>query len=115
MPEYFYDPAAVAEFAQEKMKKVSLYESPRMFCDVYCLQPGQQQRVHRHAENDKVYHALSGACSVQIGSECHLIEPGQVAIAPAGVDHGVRNDSDMPATLLVIMAPHPSLNSGRNE
>ena len=37
------------------MKKVNLFESPRFFCDLYCLRPGQEQKVHSHADNDKIF------------------------------------------------------------
>ena len=56
MSEYFHDTDAAAAFRDEKMNKVNLYESHRLFCDVYCLRPGQEQKVHDHADNDKVYH-----------------------------------------------------------
>ena len=105
----FYDPAVLARFDSQKMQKVNLYESPRMFCDVYCLLPGQAQKDHDHAENDKVYHALTGRATVRIGEDVRPLEPGQTAVAPAGVVHGVRNETDEPVTLLVMMAPHPSL------
>jgi quercetin dioxygenase-like cupin family protein len=100
---------AVAEFGDAKMNKVNLYESPKLFCDVYCLQPGQAQKPHDHADNDKVYYALSGTCHVQLGETVTPLPPGHVAVAPAGVVHGVENRSDAPATLLVVMAPHPRL------
>jgi len=47
-------------FSPEKMTKIHLFESPRMFVDLYCLRAGQEQRVHSHADADKVYHVLSG-------------------------------------------------------
>ncbi|MEX2671767.1 MAG: cupin domain-containing protein [Phycisphaeraceae bacterium] len=105
----FFDAAAVADFGDEKMRKVNLFESPRMFCDVYCLKPGQAQKDHDHAANDKVYHTLTGKPTVRIGEETRELPAGQTAVAPAGVIHGVRNDSDENVTLLVMMAPHPSL------
>ncbi len=108
MADTFFDTAAAAAFADEKMNKVNLYESARMFCDVYCLLPGQAQKPHDHAGNDKVYFALTGTCTVRIGDTDRALPPGGLAVAPAGVIHGVRNDSSEPATLLVMMAPHPS-------
>lgn len=107
MNSFLFDTAARASFSDEKMTKVNLYESPRLFCDIYCLKPGQSQRPHRHPGNDKIYHALTGTCHVQIGETIQPLPPGCVAIVPAGVLHGVENRSDGPATLLVIMAPHP--------
>ncbi len=103
----FHDTAAATLFSAAKMNKVSLFASPRMFCDIYCLEPGHEQRPHRHAGNDKVYYALTGTCHVTVGGKTQPLRPGQIAIAPAGSEHGVRNDSDQRATLLVIMAPHP--------
>ena len=82
-----------------------------MFCDVYCLEPGQTQKDHHHDDNDKFYHVLSGSCRVRMGDETRTLSPGQIAIAPAGVTHGVHNASDQRATLLVVMAPHPGLPS----
>ena len=60
-----------------------------------------------HAGSDKVYAVLSGRCRVEVGGESRVLTAGQVAVAPAGMSHGLLNESDEPATLLVIMAPHP--------
>ena len=35
--------ADTRDFRPEKMSKVNLFETPRMFCDVYGLEPGQSQ------------------------------------------------------------------------
>ncbi|MAE62976.1 MAG: cupin [Phycisphaeraceae bacterium] len=105
---YFHDTCELAAFSPEKMKKTNLYESPRMFCDLYCLEPGQSQKVHRHEGNDKIYHVLSGRCAVTVGEETRSLDPGHTAVAPSGIDHGVVNESKERVTLLVVMAPHPS-------
>ena len=107
MSDHFHDTAAVTAFSSDQMKKVNLYESPRLFCDVYCLEPGQFQKEHDHADNDKIYHVLTGRSLVRIGDETRELVAGETAIAPAGVVHGVRNESDERSTLLVVMAPHP--------
>jgi quercetin dioxygenase-like cupin family protein len=108
MSGHFHDPSARAVFSDKKMSKVNLYESSRMFCDVYCLEPGQSQAEHTHEGSDKVYLGLSGTCQVRIGQETRDLRPGQLAVAPSGVAHAVTNGSGSRATLLVFMAPHPS-------
>ena len=50
----------VFQFQPDKMQKINLFESVRMFCDVYCLEPGQEQTVHSHEGNDKLYFVLEG-------------------------------------------------------
>lgn len=104
----FHDARAAAAFRPDKLGKVSLFESPHMFCDVYALQPGQAQPGHAHADADKVYAVIEGRCRVTVGEESRVLAEGQVAVAPAGVGHGLLNDSGAPAKLLVFMAPHPS-------
>jgi len=96
-----------ARFAAEKMQKVALFESGRFFCDLYCLAPGQSQRVHSHAESDKVYYVLSGRATIQVGGEVDEVEAGVAVLAPAGLPHGVDNRSAGPVTPLVFMAPRP--------
>jgi mannose-6-phosphate isomerase-like protein (cupin superfamily) len=103
----FHDTAQAAAFRPDKLAKVSLFESPRMFCDVYGLLPGQSQAAHAHAGSDKVYSVLTGRCRLVIGTEARELGPGGVAVAPAGVEHAAHNDSAAPCTLLVVMAPHP--------
>lgn len=108
MSSYIVNPANLAEFIDEKMKKVNLFESANLFCDIYCLKPGQFQKVHTHADNDKLYYALSGSVHVTLGEETTPLSPGELAIAPAGLPHGVENRSTGNATLLVVMAPSPN-------
>jgi len=107
---HFHSPLGATSFSDDKMQKVNLYESAQMFCDVYCLLPGQLQKAHTHDDNDKVYQILEGECDVEIGDETQTLEAGELAVAPAGVIHGIKNKSGSPASVLVIMAPHPNFN-----
>ena len=35
------------DFSPEKMKKISLFDTDKFFCDIYCLEPGQfQKSIH---------------------------------------------------------------------
>jgi quercetin dioxygenase-like cupin family protein len=92
------------QFSSEKLAKVNLFSSDRMFFDVYCLEPGQEQKLHTHDDADKIYVTLSGSPTVVLGDEEQVLGEMQAAWAPAGVRHGVRNASGEPATLLVFQA-----------
>lgn len=94
-------------FSDEKMQKVPVFDSSKMFFDQYCLLPGQSQRVHSHEGEDKVYVVLEGEAMFDIGGEQEMLAQNTAVIAPAGVPHGVRNDSDSKLVLLVVMAPKP--------
>lgn len=94
-------------FSPEKLKKSNLFESPQMFCDTYCLEPGQAQAVHAHSGATKFYYVLAGRPTVTIGDERRVLEPGAIAWSFEGEPHGVANETDERVVLLVAMAPHP--------
>ncbi len=95
-------------FSEEKMKKNSLFDSPYLFYDAYCLLPGQAQKVHAHEGSDKVYYVLEGTGRFTVGDDEEDLGEGHAVIARAGVPHGVRNATDENLVLLVTMAPRPS-------
>jgi quercetin dioxygenase-like cupin family protein len=99
--------ATRAQCADDRMQKVGLFETDRLFFDLYCLAPGQAQKVHRHAGSDKIYYVLSGRATVRVGEEQQVLTAGQAVLAPSGSDHGVSNATGEPLTLLVFMAPKP--------
>jgi len=97
----------VRRFDPARMQKVNLFETPRFFCDVYCLDPGQAQKPHRHDTADKVYAVLEGEVLVRVGEDSAMLPPGAAALAPAGIDHGIENPGKARAAVLVFMAPKP--------
>ena len=101
------DVSLLARFEDERMAKVCLFETPRFFCDLYCLRPGQRQKVHSHTESDKVYHVLRGEVDATIGTETKRLRAGDTVLAAAGEPHGVMNPTGDEAVCLVFMAPHP--------
>ena len=94
-------------FSYEKFKKVNLFETDRMFCDVYCFEPGQEQTPHKHQGADKIYYVLEGKGLVQIGAEQRELLPGMAAHASSGEEHAVKNPGPDRLVILVFMAPHP--------
>jgi mannose-6-phosphate isomerase-like protein (cupin superfamily) len=105
------DVFAEARFALDKMQKINLYETPHFFCDVYGLEPGQEQKPHAHAEADKIYYVLDGRGTFLVGDEERELGTNQIILAPAGAPHGVRNTSAARLTLLVFMTPNPNFKS----
>lgn len=98
---------SAVRFSSEKMQKVPLYGSPHYFCDLYCLEPGQEQRIHSHSESDKIYFVLEGQGRFHIAGEEETLGPGQIVIARPGEDHGVVNQASSNLVLLVFMTPRP--------
>ena len=95
------------KFSQDKMKKNNIFQTSRFFCDVYCFEPGQEQKGHIHGEQDKVYLVLEGKGTFQVGTERQVLGPGDGTMAPAGEEHGVLNHTKDRLKVLVFVAPNP--------
>ena len=94
-------------FSAEKMQKAPLFDSSKYFCDLYCLKPGQDQRIHSHPESDKIYFVLRGKGVFHIAGEERELGEGEAVIARPGEEHGVRNEAAADLVLLVFMTPRP--------
>lgn len=96
------------KFTSEKMKKNNIFQTARFFCDIYCFEPGQEQKGHIHGQQDKVYLVLEGKGTFQVGNEKQVLGPGDGTMAPAGEEHGVLNHTKDRLKVLVFVAPNPS-------
>jgi quercetin dioxygenase-like cupin family protein len=94
-------------FSTEKMRKNNLFDSERMFCDVYCFEAGQTQTAHAHAGSDKIYYVIEGTAEIQVGGETRRMEAGGAAHAAPGEPHGISNPGPGRLSVLVFMAPKP--------
>lgn len=104
----FKDVFAIAQFSLDKMQKINLFETRNFFCDVYCLEPGQEQKVHAHKDEDKLYFVLDGRGTFFVNDEVQELDERQIVFAPAGSNHGVKNTSEARLKLLVFMTPNPN-------
>lgn len=96
-----------AKFNADKMTKVALAATPRALLDLYCLEPGQEQKPHAHDGQDKIYVMLQGQARVTLDAQEETLEAGQAVVAASGVPHGIRNATDQRVLVLVVVTPPP--------
>lgn len=106
--EKFKKISEAVQFGGDKMKKNALFETERLFCDLYCFEPGQAQTPHAHEGSDKIYFVVQGKGLFQIGGEERELREDEIAMASSGQRHGVSNPGPDRLVLLVFMAPKPS-------
>src|SRR5437763_1546298 len=87
-------------FQADKMAKIALATTVRAQLDLYCVAPGQAQKPHSHADQDKIYYVLEGRGRFRVGPDEQLVEAGEAVVARAGVEHGLVNDGAAPLDAL---------------
>ncbi len=94
-------------FAAEKMQKVGLFSNEDFFLDLYCLEPGQNQKAHAHEGSGKVYLVVEGSGRFRCGDDEKTLSAGEAVMAASGEVHGIENDSGERLVVLTLMSPPP--------
>jgi mannose-6-phosphate isomerase-like protein (cupin superfamily) len=89
----------------DKFHKATLFQSQRLMLGLNCLEPGQVQHVHEHADQDKFYFVVEGQGEFVVGEKTVALAAGGVVWAPAGVPHGVTNRGAQRLVVLMGIAP----------
>ena len=76
----------------------------------YCLvemygPPGDIPPLHVHRREDEAFCVLEGRLRLFVGDEVVDVGPGECAIAPVGVPHVYRVESEEPARWFVVCSP----------
>ncbi len=96
-----------ATFNTDKMGKADLAVGDHLFSGLNAFEPGQEHAPHVHCERDKIYVVLEGRGELTIGDENDRVGPGDVALAPSGVEHSLRNPGPDRLVVMVVMGPPP--------
>lgn len=82
---------------------------------LYHLEPGVSEGEHLHlsghedscsAESeDELYVVVTGEVVMTVGEDRAVLRSGDAAYVPAGQLHGVTNESDAPAELVLLFGP----------
>ena len=99
--------AKLARFDPEKMGKCDLLSGDYLFSGLNAFEAGQRHAPHAHCERDKLYVVLEGSGELTIGEESQTVTPGDVALAPADVEHSLTNPGPERLVVMTVMAPPP--------
>lgn len=91
-------------FDDDRFRAHVLHESDDQKVVMGYFRPGQFIPVHA-PDSDVAITVLRGEGVVREGETDHRVEPGSVVVVPAGVDRGVRAETELEATL--VTAPPP--------
>ena len=93
------------KLSQAKMAKIALAITPRAQLDLYCLAPGQAQKPHSHADQDKICFVLEGVGTFALDGGEEILNPGDAVVFPAGSSHGIVNTGAVELLVLVVVTP----------
>ncbi len=95
-------------FTDDEPRRRTLIEGERLWSEVICLQGSQGLGPIRDDDADGILLVLAGEVATQVGKGRARMKQWESIGVPAGLELTVRNASDDPSVVLLVVAPPPS-------
>jgi quercetin dioxygenase-like cupin family protein len=69
------------------------------------IPPGGGPPLHSHSREDEAFYVLDGTVTFYADGQSAQLGPGGFAHLPTGIPHRFANETDEPATMLILVAP----------
>jgi mannose-6-phosphate isomerase-like protein (cupin superfamily) len=80
-------------------------DTPRFNFGIIEIAAGRVLEAHVHDEEDDAFLIIEGEMTFFFGDEEVSAPPGTFVLVPPGIEHGFRNDGDVPVRMFNIHAP----------
>jgi glyoxylate utilization-related uncharacterized protein len=98
----------LVHFSDDEPRRRTLIESERLWSEIVCLQQSQGMGPVRDDESDGIIVVLAGEVAAQVGKGRARMKQWEAVDVPAGLELTLRNASEEPAVVLLVVAPPPS-------
>jgi mannose-6-phosphate isomerase-like protein (cupin superfamily) len=98
----------LVHFSDDEPRRKTLIEGERLWSEIVCLQQAQGLGPIRDDESDGILVVLAGEVATQVGKGRARMKQWEAVEIPAGLELTIRNASEEPAVVLVVVAPPPS-------
>jgi quercetin dioxygenase-like cupin family protein len=102
------DVTDLVHFDEEGPRTETLHETDQLFSQVLCLEGAQGVGPMHDARSDALVIVLAGEVAAQVGKSRARMRRWASVSVPAGEDLTIRNASDDPSVVLLVIAPPPA-------
>jgi glyoxylate utilization-related uncharacterized protein len=98
----------LVRFSDDEPRRRTLVEGEHLWSEIICLQGSQGVGPVRDDGADGVLVVLAGEVATQVGKGRARMKQWESVEVPAGLELTVRNASDEPSVVLLVVAPPPA-------
>ena len=103
-----FDIRDLVHFSDDEPRRRTLIEGERLWSEIVCLQQAQGLGPIRDDGSDGILVVLAGEVATQVGKGRARMKQWETVEVPAGLELTIRNASEEPAVVLLVVAPPPS-------
>jgi hypothetical protein len=101
----------LVHFSDEGALHHALFETERVWSEILCLQGAQGVGPMTDLRSDAIAVVVSGEVAAQIDKGRARMRQWESVLVPAGSELTIRNASDEPSVVLLVLAPPPAPTS----
>jgi glyoxylate utilization-related uncharacterized protein len=99
----------LVHFADGEPRRQTLVEAEHLWSEIVCLQEAQGLGPIRDDGSDGILVVLAGEVAAQVGKGRARMKQWEAVEVPAGLELTIRNASEEPAVILIVVAPPPTV------
>lgn len=97
----------LVRFSDDEPRRSTVLDGERLWSEIVCLQGSQGLGPLRDEGSDGLVVVLAGEVATQVGRGRARMKQWETVAVPAGEELTVRNASEEPAVVLLVVAPPP--------
>lgn len=95
----------IAQFNARFFVRRRIFLTDSMHFNIYCIEPGQSNPLHKHSQSDEICYFVQGTGDVIVGDEIGAVKSGDCVHIPKDVGHEIINTGT--ERMIVILAQSP--------
>lgn len=98
----------IVQFNPQFFVRRRIFATDSVQFNIYCLEPGQSNPLHKHPQSDEICYFVQGSGDVIIGDEIAAVQSGATVHIPKDVGHEIRNTGTEQMIVVLAQSPLPS-------
>jgi mannose-6-phosphate isomerase-like protein (cupin superfamily) len=98
----------IVQFNPQFFIRRRIFATDSVQFNIYCLEPGQSNPLHKHPQSDEICYFVQGSGDVIIGDEIAAVQSGTTVHIPKDVGHEIRNIGTERMIVVPAQSPLPS-------
>lgn len=98
----------LVHFSEDQALHHALFETERLWSEILCLQGAQGVGPMTDPRSDAIVVVLSGEVATQVNKGRTRMKQWESAMVPAGGELTIRNASEDPSVVLLVLSPPPA-------
>jgi glyoxylate utilization-related uncharacterized protein len=101
----------LVHFSEDEPLHHALFETERVWSEVLCLQGAQGAGPMTDARSDAIVLVVSGEVAAQVDKGRARMKQWETVLVPAGAELTIRNASEEPSVVLLVLSPPPAVQA----